>query len=134
MLKQLLKMREDLVNASASMAGELRPLARQKVGVLIDEGENILKSEFEESEKALVAQKIIELQNNLEKLEQLAQERISEAKNMLVKIQKQVFFKLSNYKYIFSFNHLMFGLVNMRSHLYPEIIGSVMIQKVVMIL
>lgn len=94
MLNQLIKMREDLINASASMADELGPLARQKVGALIEEGEKIVKADFEIKEKALVAQKLTELRHNLEKLEQLVQKQIVEAKNALLKIREQVKFLL----------------------------------------
>lgn len=96
-------MKEDLVNASASMAGELGPLASQKVGALIDEGEIILKADYTNSEEALVSEKLSALREQLTQLEQIAQEQIKEAKASLLKIQEEVNLK----KFKFSICYLI---------------------------
>jgi hypothetical protein len=86
-LAQLRKMREDLLTSSgASMASELGPLANQKAGPLITEGEkllNIMNGEGVEVAplKAEVGGKLAALRSMLGQLVEMAHERIATAKS-----------------------------------------------------
>uniref|UniRef100_A0A914BWB4 Ig-like domain-containing protein n=1 Tax=Acrobeloides nanus TaxID=290746 RepID=A0A914BWB4_9BILA len=75
MLHQLSAMSADLINANASMAGELGPLARQKAMVVIEEGEKILRYGHNQP----VIDKLNQLHSKLSEVEQLAQQRIQAA-------------------------------------------------------
>ncbi|WKY09281.1 hypothetical protein Q1695_001999 [Nippostrongylus brasiliensis] len=76
MLSQLSMMEEDMRNANAAMAGELYPLAQQKVGTVIHEGRDIAAKEvLTYEEQALVRQRCDELEQKLRLLEELARER-----------------------------------------------------------
>ncbi|KAI1712385.1 immunoglobulin i-set domain-containing protein [Ditylenchus destructor] len=87
MLHQLDKMGAELVNANAPMAGELGPLAHQKAGALIDEGENILQTL---GQNDAVANKVAELKEKLTQVEQMARDRIAWAKTGNQKLQAQL--------------------------------------------
>ena len=82
MLHQLDKMETDLQNASAAIAGELGPLARQKAVTVIEEGQNILRNGHNDQ----VGAKVNQLQTRLQQIEQLAQHRI-QVGNQLLKSQ-----------------------------------------------
>lgn len=91
MLHQLSAMESDLINANASMAGELAPLARQKAMAVIEEGENLLRYGHNQP----VIDKLSQLHSKLQEVEQLAQERIQTATRQLrqqVKQQKSTHF------------------------------------------
>uniref|UniRef100_A0AC34RT30 Uncharacterized protein n=1 Tax=Panagrolaimus sp. JU765 TaxID=591449 RepID=A0AC34RT30_9BILA len=82
MLHQLDKMETDLSDASAAIAGELGPLARQKAMAVIEEGQNILKNGHNEQ----VVSALSQLQRRLQEIENLAQHRIYVG-NQLLKTQ-----------------------------------------------
>lgn len=64
-------------SANAAMAGELAPLARQKVGAVVDEGQKFLYLDNR------VPKLISTVQYRLQQIEELSNERISAA-SMLV--------------------------------------------------
>uniref|UniRef100_A0A915ES14 DUF7799 domain-containing protein n=1 Tax=Ditylenchus dipsaci TaxID=166011 RepID=A0A915ES14_9BILA len=85
-LNQLNQMAGELIDANAAIAGELGPLAHQKAGALIDEGEHLLSLESNEH----VSQKVEVLKVRLTEVERLARERIALAKNSNQKLQAQL--------------------------------------------
>ena len=87
MLHQLDKMEVDLSNASAAIAGELGPLARQKARKVIDEGSQIMRIEQNEE----VASKLSQLQTRLQQIEELAKHRIQVGSQLL---KSQVSFQM----------------------------------------
>ncbi|KAI1715015.1 immunoglobulin i-set domain-containing protein [Ditylenchus destructor] len=87
MLHQLDKMGAELVNANAPMAGELGPLAHQKAGALIDEGEHLLQTL---GQNDAVSNKVAELKEKLMQVEQMARDRIAWAKTANQKLQAQL--------------------------------------------
>ncbi|VDN51543.1 unnamed protein product [Dracunculus medinensis] len=76
-LHQLDYMEADMRSANAAMAGELAPLARQKVGAVVDEGQKFLYLDNR------VPKLISTVQYRLQQIEELSNERISAA-SMLV--------------------------------------------------
>lgn len=88
MLHQLSAMAADLINANASMAGELGPLARQKAMAVIEEGEKLLRHGHSQP----VIDRLNQLHSKLQEVEQLAQERIQTATRQL---RQQVFHNLN---------------------------------------
>lgn len=84
MLHQMDKMEVDLSNASAAIAGELGPLARQKCRKVIEEGQQIIRIEHNEQ----VATKLSQLQSRLQQIEELAKYRIQVGSQLL---KSQVF-------------------------------------------
>ncbi|KJH43009.1 hypothetical protein DICVIV_10998 [Dictyocaulus viviparus] len=91
MLSQITMMAEDMKNANAAMAGELYPLAEQKVSAVISEGKDILEKEvLSYEEKALAKQRLDELETKLRLLEELALQRqkgIQEISEQIAKLQ-----------------------------------------------
>uniref|UniRef100_A0A914RBS0 Ig-like domain-containing protein n=1 Tax=Panagrolaimus davidi TaxID=227884 RepID=A0A914RBS0_9BILA len=79
MLHQMDKMEVDLSNASAAIAGELGPLARQKCRKVIEEGQQIIRIEHNEQ----VATKLSQLQSRLQQIEELAKYRIQVGSQLL---------------------------------------------------
>uniref|UniRef100_A0AC34F5X0 Ig-like domain-containing protein n=1 Tax=Panagrolaimus sp. ES5 TaxID=591445 RepID=A0AC34F5X0_9BILA len=79
MLHQLDKMEVDLSNASAAIAGELGPLARQKCRKVIEEGQQIIRIENNEQ----VSTKLSQLQSRLQQIEELAKYRIQVGSQLL---------------------------------------------------
>ncbi|EFO25223.1 hypothetical protein LOAG_03263 [Loa loa] len=83
MLNQLDAMETDMRNANAAMAGELAPLARQKAEKVIDDGRQI------EHTDRRINRFIIDIQNKLKQIENLACERIDGSKEL---IKDQLYF------------------------------------------
>jgi hypothetical protein len=79
MLHQLDKMEVDLSNASAAIAGELGPLARQKARKVIEEGQQIIRIDRNEE----VSTKLAQLQTRLQQIEELAKYRIQVGSQLL---------------------------------------------------
>lgn len=96
MLDQLSKMANELINANASMASELGPLAQQKAGDIIDEGSEILRagdfSKANEDDYEKINAKLAQLRHQLHIVEELVRDRIKIAKLQNSKLQNQVNF------------------------------------------
>uniref|UniRef100_A0A7E4VLM8 HPt domain-containing protein n=1 Tax=Panagrellus redivivus TaxID=6233 RepID=A0A7E4VLM8_PANRE len=78
-LSQLDKMEQDLSNASAAIAGELAPLAKQKTSAVIDEGQQILAVR----RSIQVSDKLVQLTGRLSQIEKLARNRIQTGNKIL---------------------------------------------------
>lgn len=95
-----------MIDANASMASELGPLAQQKTDDIIEKGNKILcfedfintnKNDYEK-----VNEKLEKIKQQFLIVQEIAQNRIENAKLQNAELQKQVFFLFLIYKiYIF---------------------------------
>lgn len=95
-------MANELINANASMASELGPLAQQKTDDIIEEGTKILyvddflKTNKNDYEK--INAKLSKLKQEFQNIKNMVKDRIEIAKLQNAKLQKQVCIALINYK------------------------------------
>ncbi|KAI6200221.1 Muscle M-line assembly protein unc-89 [Aphelenchoides besseyi] len=86
-LNQLDQMGWDLQNATAAVAGELRPLARQKVSNVTDEGVQILRQIGPNQQ---IEEKLSVLRSKLAEIEKLAKQRAEGNSHLLNQVQELI--------------------------------------------